>query len=199
MNAEKFSFRKHFDRILNWWRRHVTPTQPPPTPSPPPAPVTGDDLSNRLLAAHNVVRAQHGLPPLRLSSQLTASATRIATLCAQVGRLDHYAGGSTPSQRITAAGYHYSSCGENLASGNLLTPEGVVQVWLDDPPHRANVLGTYQDVGFSSQAGVWAADYGTPLTNPLLFGVSSRIERLPGGIHVSLPPILQPPLAQEPS
>jgi uncharacterized protein YkwD len=52
------------------------------------------------------------------------------------------------SERIRATGYLFSVAAENIALG-ALDPAGVVKIWMDSPPHRANILNPeVTDVGF---------------------------------------------------
>jgi uncharacterized protein YkwD len=142
------------DTLLGWWRRR----RPPPPDQPVPG---GGGEAGALLAAHNAARAARGLPPLRLDPRLCAAAGRGAGLCAATGRLDHFAGGTTPWTRIAEAGYRYAGASENLALGQRTAAEAVAS-WLADPPHAANVLGPWAEAGFARAGDVWAADYATP-------------------------------------
>jgi len=128
---------------------------------PPPQPVPSTDDVAQLLLAHNQVRGQRGLSALRLDARLCVSAQRVADACVRLGYLDHSADGLTPWQRIQQVGYSYTSASENLAKGQR-TAEEVVQSWLADPPHAANVFGEWVDVGFARTQDVWAADYAIP-------------------------------------
>ncbi|MEE4146098.1 MAG: CAP domain-containing protein, partial [Halieaceae bacterium] len=48
--------------------------------------------------------------------------------------------GSSPGDRITAAGYSWSSYGENIAAGASSVSQ-VMQMWLDSPGHCTNIMG----------------------------------------------------------
>lgn len=55
--------------------------------------------------------------------------------------------GADPGQRITAAGYTWSTYGENIAMGQQ-TPEAVMESWMNSPGHRANILNcAFKDIG----------------------------------------------------
>ena len=77
--------------------------------------------------------------------------------------------GRTPFDRMTAAGYRYSTAAENIAAGQR-TPQDVMTAWMNSPGHRANILncalrqiGVGYATGSSSQYGVyWTQDFGTP-------------------------------------
>jgi len=57
--------------------------------------------------------------------------------------------GRSFSDRITAAGYTWSTAGENIAAGYANT-EGVMQGWLESPGHCANIMsGNFTEVAVS--------------------------------------------------
>ncbi len=70
--------------------------------------------------------------------------------------------GDTPSSRMRASGYIYSSrigyeVGENIAWGTLwlATPDAIVAAWMASPEHRANILDAhYRDTGLGVSAHV---------------------------------------------
>lgn len=77
--------------------------------------------------------------------------------------------GSSPGDRISAAGYSWSSYAENIAAG-YGSPADVVAGWMDSPGHRANILSTnVTEIGIgyvyvaSSPYGVyWTAVFASP-------------------------------------
>ncbi len=89
--------------------------------------------------------------------------------------------GRTPAERITAAGYAWNACGENIAAG-YATPEAAMQAWMNSSGHRANILSTtfcdlgvgYAYVPESSYQHYWTQDFGRkmgvsvcpPVVNP---------------------------------
>ena len=91
------------------------------------------------------------------------------------GQLSHTPCGSDLTAAIRAAGYRYSSFGENLYVGPVgsASARDVVSAWLQSPGHRANVLGAgFRDVGTAlvradsllgdGQAVVWIAAFASP-------------------------------------
>lgn len=130
---------------------------------------TNVSISN-LLSATNSYRAQNGLGPLNLQGQLNSSAQSKAQHMINNNYWSHVApDGTQPWYFFTQAGYNYSSAGENLAYG-FDSSQGVVDAWMNSPSHRANVLGSYADVGFGiangesyqgNQNTVIVAHYGT--------------------------------------
>lgn len=77
--------------------------------------------------------------------------------------------GSTPAQRVTAAGYRWRTVAENIAAG-ARDAKTVVQGWIDSPGHCANLMGAqYTEMGIAyavdpnSDAGIyWAQVFASP-------------------------------------
>lgn len=76
---------------------------------------------------------------------------------------------------VQAAGYRYSSFGENLFAGTWgqVSARDVVSAWLQSSPHRANLLHPgFRDVGAAQvraqglltdgDAVVWTATFASP-------------------------------------
>jgi len=120
-----------------------------------------ETAQTRLLSYHNAERAKAGLPALRHDSRLETAAQQWANHMAASGVLAHV----DVANRIRAAGYPWTSFAENIAEGQQ-TAELVFGSWMGSPPHRANIMGPYADVGFGravdSQGHVWwCSDFGT--------------------------------------
>ena len=120
-----------------------------PPPEREPTPPGGDPPAvSALLAAHNAERADAGLPPLSLSSELSDAAMAHIVWCEEQGNLSHVgAGGSMPTDRAQAAGY-IGVAVENLAARQLVVSD-VMAAWMNSPGHRANILRAdgYVDFG----------------------------------------------------
>lgn len=101
-----------------------------------------------LLQATNNYRAQNGLGPLLLNGQLNSSSQAKAQHMVDNNYWAHTApDGTEPWFFFGQAGYNYTTAGENLAYG-FTTSEAVVDGWINSPSHRANIVGSYADVGF---------------------------------------------------
>ena len=127
------------------------PTPPPPIPKPPVKPPGVVD-------AINSARVLAGLPVLVDDPALDHSAESRAIAMASGDGLDHgdFAG------RIAAV-YPNTAAGEDIAEGQR-DAASVVDAWMDDPPHRANILGAFDRVGAGSArdatgAVYWCADF----------------------------------------
>jgi len=139
--------------------------EPAPTP---PGPARADPVVQRLVEAHNQERAREKLPPLKLEARLEEAARAHARDMADRQVMSHDGGdGSTPTQRIVRAGYHFLRTGENVAAGYRDVP-AVIQGWMDSPPHRKNVLGEFTEIGVARVEGkdgklYWCADFAKPM------------------------------------
>lgn len=148
-----------------------TPT-PAPTPTPTPAP---SDFARQVLTLTNQARAQArtcadpvtsdnpnsqsgyfpAVPPLAWNDQLGQSGQGHASDMAAKGYFEHNSqDGRTPWDRMTAAGYDYRSAGENIAVGQR-TPQEVVNGWLNDYGHCANIMSaSFKELGVGYAKGV---------------------------------------------
>jgi uncharacterized protein YkwD len=80
--------------------------------------------------------------------------------------------GLDPFQRMSAAGFHGSSAGENIAVGQS-SPQQVMQSWMDSDGHCANIMRpnyTMLGVGYHPGAGgrglgshFWTQNFGAPI------------------------------------
>ena len=75
--------------------------------------------------------------------------------------------GTDPGTRITAAGYRWSTYGENIAKGQS-TAAAVTDSWMNSAGHRANILNcAFKEIGIgrvdSSGGPVWTQNFGTAL------------------------------------
>jgi hypothetical protein len=82
--------------------------------------------------------------------------------------------GTEPWWFFTQAGYSYTNAGENLAYG-FSDSASTVDAWMNSAGHRANILGSYTEVGFGVASGanyqggentVVVAHYATPAAPP---------------------------------
>jgi uncharacterized protein YkwD len=92
----------------------------------------------RLLRDLNLVRAAHGLTPLRYDTRLQRAARAHSRDMLATGIFQHGAFG----ERMVQFDIRGSLTGENLAWGNgpFGTANGIVRAWLASPEHRANLL-----------------------------------------------------------
>ena len=109
-----------------------------------------------LLTAINAARATAGVPPLRATGSLTSAAAWQSQVLAEAGYLDHTSpDGSTLIDRLTRARWHGSTAGEDLAVAP--TPSDAVQMWMQSPGHRQNLLSPqFRTIGLGLARGAWS-------------------------------------------
>ena len=121
-----------------------------------PASVTGA-LEQDVLANVNLLRHQHGLGALRLSSKLSAAARSHSAEMAQRGYFSHNsANGTSFDKRIarfySLGGKRYWSVGENLLwSSPDVSASAALDMWLKSPEHK-KILFTarWREIGLSA-------------------------------------------------
>lgn len=121
-----------------------------PAPAPP-APVGALGV----VALVNRERSLAGVAPLVDDPRLAAAAAAWAARMAEAGGLTHGSVGA----RITAAGFRWTACAENVARGQQ-TAESVVAGWMMSPPHRKNILDpTLTHAGAGRSGDFWCLDF----------------------------------------
>ena len=69
--------------------------------------------------------------------------------------------GSDPGQRITAAGYSWTSWGENIANG-YTSEQAVMNAWLASEGHCKNIMNAgFKEIGAGRSANYWTQDFGS--------------------------------------
>lgn len=141
---------------------------PQSAPSTPQAQSTPSDTVTQVVALVNKERAAAGCGPLTEDPQLEKAAQGHSDDMAARNFFDHTnPDGADPGQRITAAGYRWSTYGENIAQGQQ-TPQAVMDSWMNSPGHRANILNcSFKDIGVGVHKGSggpwWTQDFGAKL------------------------------------
>jgi uncharacterized protein YkwD len=114
-------------------------------------------LESGVLTDLNRIRAQHGLQPVKISAPLTASAAQHSKEMGADGYFEHSSHDGTEFwKRIDRFygqnGYGYWSVGENLLwSSPNVDPAGALQLWMNSPEHRANILSPrWREIGISA-------------------------------------------------
>ncbi|MEU6289117.1 CAP domain-containing protein [Streptomyces sp. NPDC046988] len=136
----------------------------PASPSTPPAttPASGD--AAKVVELVNAERSKAGCSPVTVNAALTKAAQAHSEDMAATGTMSHSgSNGSSPEDRITNAGYNWSSYGENVAYG-YETPEKVMAGWMSSPGHKENILNCdFKEigVGLAQPGSYWTQDFGT--------------------------------------
>ncbi|SEF14629.1 RNA polymerase sigma factor, sigma-70 family [Streptomyces sp. 2112.3] len=137
-----------------------------PTPSARPAPAA-PSLEEQATSLINRRRDRAGCGPLHIDRRLHTAARRHSADMAARQYYEHNApDGTGPDERITAAGYQWSSWGENLDRGPR-TAAAAVNDWMGDAMHRDNLLNcTFTSVGIGVVQGAggpwWTQDLAAP-------------------------------------
>jgi uncharacterized protein YkwD len=135
------------------------------------------DMAARVIARTNAYRVANGCPALTVSAILMGTAQGHSQEMALGDYVGHNsADGTSPWDRIKAAGYTYRLVAENIAWG-ATSPEQVVDAWFFEAPptdaHRKNILncglreigvGYYSlasDPGKVTAHTYWTQDFGT--------------------------------------
>jgi uncharacterized protein YkwD len=122
----------------------------------------------------NWARAHDSRKQLVPRPALQLAATLKGERVASCGQFSHTPCGSAVTAAVHAAGYRYSTFGENLFAGTWgqVSARDVVSAWLQSPEHRANILGPrFKDLGTApvrahglldgGDAVVWTATFGS--------------------------------------
>jgi uncharacterized protein YkwD len=165
------------------------------------APVVNAEFEKQVAQLVNEVRADNGLPPLKLVASLSAAARYHAT---DLGRDDYFQHDSHDRSgdslqrvcgtfdRIRLWYNDWSAAAENIAAG-YNTPEAVLAGWMDSDGHRGNILNpnfTEFGVGYFTGAGkfpsYWVQDFGTrsDVTPMILAGESAVTTNRQLGVYV---------------
>ncbi|MFD3518020.1 sigma-70 family RNA polymerase sigma factor [Streptomyces sp. NPDC058657] len=123
------------------------PAKKPDRPAPLPAPAPAGP-AQEVVALINSERAKAGCSPVTSNGLLATAAQRHSQDMIARGYFDHTSpDGDGPGERVTAAGYKWSTYGENIAAGQS-SPAKVMETWMNSPGHRANILNcAFKEVG----------------------------------------------------
>lgn len=143
-----------------------TSAAPVPKPAPPaPAPPASAGTAGQVTELVNAERAKEGCGPVTVNDRLNTAAQRHSADMEAKNYFSHTSqDGRDPGDRITAAGYRWSTYGENIAKGQR-TPADVMRSWMDSPGHRANILNcSFKEIGVGKQDSgggpVWTQVFG---------------------------------------
>ncbi|AYG81887.1 ECF RNA polymerase sigma-E factor [Streptomyces hundungensis] len=147
------------------------PTPPKATPSTRRATPRTVDTSvpadvQQVLDLVNSERAKAGCSALTTNSKLYEAALKHSENMAAQNFFDHTdPSGAGPGERITAAGYRWSTYGENIARGQA-DAAAVMDSWMHSSGHRANILNcAFKEIGIGVHHGSggpwWTQDFGT--------------------------------------
>jgi uncharacterized protein YkwD len=114
-------------------------------------------LEAQLAQQINAVRRSYGLKPLAVSSKLSSAAAAHTREMGADGYFEHESFDSTPFWKRVARwypsrGWHSWSVGENLVYRSPdVSADSAVEIWMNSPPHRANMLSrSWREIGISA-------------------------------------------------
>ncbi len=143
---------------------HICSEAPNPQPNPAPS------LEQQVVDLVNSKRGEVGCQALTVDARLVQAASTHSSDMAANNYFSHTGlNGSTIGSRVQATGYTYRLVAENIGS-YYATAEGVMQQWLNSPPHRAAMLNcayTHIGVGHAYNAAsayghYWTQVFATP-------------------------------------
>ena len=104
-----------------------------------------------IVRAMNAVRVANGVAPLRIGTALSRAAHAHSVDMARKGYFDHGAF----VRRLRRFGVRATFIGENIASASgPMEATAIVQMWVESPPHRQNLLNRgFQRVGVGVAGG----------------------------------------------
>lgn len=116
------------------------------------------DYEKKVAELVNEIRAENGLKPLKLNTELSA----VARIKSEDMRDNRYFSHTSPNygspfDMMKSFGISYRTAGENIAMGQR-TPEEVVNAWMNSEGHRANILNasfTEIGVGYAANGNYW--------------------------------------------
>ncbi|MFI2345797.1 CAP domain-containing protein [Streptomyces sp. NPDC019443] len=126
---------------------------------------SSDGAEAQVLSLVNKERASAGCSPLTSNAKLTEAADDYSDVMARSGVMSHTGpDGSTMSSRVDAAGYLWSTLGENIARGQS-DAAAVMDAWMNSPGHRANILNcSFKEIGIGVHFGDggpwWTQNFG---------------------------------------
>ena len=148
----------------------------PPEPVASPSPVSSgrEVLAEEVVRSGNSARRENGVGALSVDGALTRAASEYAIEIAGRRELSHTSqreGHVTVMDRIERAGGKVMRAGENLAAMTVRAdmPNAVIDMWLDSPGHRRNLLNPAYTITGAGAArdvnGMWyfVQVYGAPM------------------------------------
>ncbi|MFJ5999463.1 CAP domain-containing protein [Streptomyces sp. NPDC092370] len=134
-------------------------------PGSGPGSESGGGFEAQVLALVNKERSAAGCSPVTANDRLTRAADDYSDVMASSGVMSHTGpDGSTMTTRVEAAGYQWSTLGENIARGQA-DAASVMKSWMNSPGHRANILNcSFKELGVGVHVGDggpwWTQNFG---------------------------------------
>ncbi|WP_316527679.1 CAP domain-containing protein [Kitasatospora brasiliensis] len=136
-------------------------------PAPPAGGGAAPSYAQQVVDLVNVQRAKAGCGPVSSEPRLASAAQSHSDDMADRNYFDHASPeGEHADHRIEAAGYSWSTWGENIARGQK-DPAAVMDAWMNSPGHRANILNcAFDQLGVGVRTGTngpwWTQVFAAP-------------------------------------
>jgi uncharacterized protein YkwD len=154
-------------------QRLIAPTTVCAEQTDPQASVARQEQAMRCMT--NFARGHTGMGGLAEARDLDRSARDKSDDILRCDSFSHYACGRQFTYWMERVGYIPARCwraGENIAwgSGKLGTVRSIFRAWIHSPEHRANILGSYSQIGVGLKVGrlaghadvnVWTQHFGS--------------------------------------
>ena len=131
------------------------------TPAPPTCPTSPPDpITQTVLNRTNGDRAGQGLPGLYWNARLACLADEWSRYMRDTGNFRHRDLGAT----IKSPGFEdYAGLAENILVGpGTMDGNAMESMWINSPPHYANIMGNYDTIGIGLARGtdgrLWATE-----------------------------------------
>lgn len=145
-----------------------SPHPPSSAPASAPKASAAPSAADEVIGLVNTERAKEGCAPVSDNSLLAKAASGHSADMVARDYFDHTSpDGTDPGARITAAGYRWSTYGENIAKGQQ-SAAAVMDAWMNSEGHRANILNcAFKEIGIgrvdSPGGPVWTQNFGAAL------------------------------------
>jgi hypothetical protein len=143
-----------------WPRNSVTHPDPCGPVDEPPQQSGIDVAGQTTICLLNRQRAAHGLPALQENALLTQASVGHSQEMVRLNYFEHTTpDGRSVGDRLRAVGYQRgfnASAGENIAYGvgAKASPAAIVGLWMNSPPHRADILRpAFKEIGIGIAFG----------------------------------------------
>ncbi len=167
-NARRYTIVVALTALLLGCASAAIRSDPPREPSQKARPAPDlDEHRDRIVEAHNRIRADERLNKLSVSKKLQAAAQAHALDMAEHRKMTHVGSrGSTMTDRIKAQAYRYRRAGENVAVGRF-SIERLMKGWMDSSHHKRNILGGFSQIGVGCAIDedgkrYWCVNFGLP-------------------------------------
>jgi uncharacterized protein YkwD len=110
-----------------------------------------------VLSLTNINRAANHLKPLRENAKLNSVAElKVKDMFSKQYFAHVSPQGEDAGDLAEKVNYQFIRIGENLASGNFMNDQELIQGWMNSPGHRENILNTaYEEIGIAVKRGTF--------------------------------------------